>query len=156
MNDYTHAGREKSAASCCKPTRLGYSKVLVALSFLLLTFCFNAFSQSGNGTPSCNLSGALESVTTGRAQPADIVIDAVIANTEASTVLSYALQNNTSGAIIKSYGARSFNAATGTTTQQIVVSPGSGPANGFNLELNTTNSSGGSCSCSKSVSVINN
>lgn len=156
MNDYTQAGREKGAAPGCKTTRMGNPRILVALSFLLLTFCFNAFSQNGNGTPSCNLSGALESITTGRAQPADIVIDAVIANSEASAVLSYSLQNNTSGAAIKSYGARSYNAATGTTTQQIVVSPGSGPANGFNLELNTTNSSGGSCSCSKSVSVINN
>jgi hypothetical protein len=126
-----------------------FAKAFSIMLFLVFIIHFNGSAQAGlaGNHPSCNISGALESVASGT----DITVNIEVAHSTPNPKLSYEFSNNTSNAFIRSKGPIVYNAANNSATQQIVVSPGS-TGTGFNLKLEVSTPAGIS-SCSKSVSV---
>ena len=145
-----------SNSTTCKQTNRFLGRMLSVFFVFLLAAQFSSTAQTAQiARPSCNLSGTLEiSAVSSRGQVnvPNITVLAEVAKSEAHTTLAYSFPSNSSGASILTYGPVNYNPATKKTTQQLTIYPGV-RGNEFNLELKVSNSNGGSCNCSKSVTI---
>ena len=137
----------------------------VLVFMLFMGFVSQKVSAQGTLVPACNLTGDLEACAASSAgdtsKDFNVTLNVArsgppnLVNATTNSNFTYLFTTNTSGAFIRSYGNVIYTAGSNTTSQVLVVCPGTS-IGAFVLKatcINTASSGTTSCECSKSVSV---